>query len=155
MQKCHTPIAWFLCRKTCIDAGYPRNVKTCSSEAFHLLATPHAPGNLSHRISCTAAEHRAGNPGTRSELWASSRMWLSYSTHSQHWALQRHQPSRQYKSSKSDASTCEPIRKGHFYPCFSLQHRSGWCQHATHNTSTGKVSLLQIRSPKAWTISCS
>lgn len=33
------------------------------------------------RISCTAAEHGAGNPGTRSELWASSRMGLSCRTH--------------------------------------------------------------------------
>lgn len=28
-----------------------QNLKTCSSEAFHLLAAPHAPGNLT--LSCT------------------------------------------------------------------------------------------------------
>lgn len=47
MQKCHIPMPWLLCRKMCIDAGYPRNVKTCSS-GFHLLTAQHASGNLTY-----------------------------------------------------------------------------------------------------------
>lgn len=149
----------FLWRKMCIDAGYPRNVKTCSSEAFHLLAAPHAPGNLtlvSHagfpaQLQNTEQETLAHPVSSGHTAGCDS---ATAHTQPQHRAFRRHQP----PGSTRAASLMLPRvnQDGKVTPVHAspLNTEVG-DDSMLHTTSTGKVSLLLIMCPRAnsaWTI---
>lgn len=90
-------------------------------------------------ISCAGAEHEQE---TQHFQWAlgipqaQRYARLSCSTQTFQPArcfLEAPNPHRQHMSSESDASSHELSPLGHPCSCFSLEHRSGWCQHATYH----------------------